>query len=126
MIYTSYFGKIKDFPSNFEPICIARWKPKWYHGKALLSLAPSDQLLRWWRAVDKNALNWNKYRMIFEDEVLLGHNPHSIEKMIKQAAGDKIPVLVCFEKGGYCHRHLIAAWLRKNGIKCEEWKNDTI
>lgn len=126
MIYTSYFGKIKDFPSNFEPICIARWKPKWYHGKALLSLAPSDQLLRWWRAADKNALNWNKYRMIFEDEVLLGRNPHSIEKMIKQAAGDKIPVLVCFEKGGYCHRHLIAAWLRKNGIKCEEWKNDTI
>ena len=126
MIYISYFGKIKDFPSNFEPICIARWKPKWYHGKALLSLAPSDQLLRWWRAADKNALNWNKYRMIFEDEVLLGRNPHSIEKMIKQAAGDKIPVLVCFEKGGYCHRHLIAAWLRKNGIKCEEWKNDTI
>ena len=126
MIYTSYFGKMKEFPKNFEPICIARWKPKWYHGKALLSLAPSDQLLRWWRAADKNALNWNKYKMIFEDEVLLGRNPHSIEKMIKQAAGDKIPVLVCFEKGGYCHRHLIAAWLRKNGIKCEEWKNDTI
>ena len=121
MIYTSYFGKIKDFPSNFEPICIARWKPKWYHGKALLSLAPSDQLLRWWRAVDQNASNWDRYKIVFEDEVLLGHNPRSIEKMIKQAAGDKVPVLVCFEKGIYCHRHLIAAWLRKNGIKCEEW-----
>jgi uncharacterized protein YeaO (DUF488 family) len=122
MIYTSYFGKIKSFPNNFEPICIARWKPKWYHGKALLSLAPSDQLLRWWRAVDKNASNWDRYKIVFEDEILLGRNPRSIEKMIKQAAGDKVPILVCFEKGGYCHRHLIAAWLRKNGIKCEEWE----
>ena len=123
MIYTSYFGKMSKFPKNFEPISVARWKPQWYKGKVCLALAPSDKLLRWWRASDKNEDAWEHYIRWYYREVVNVYDPRAIERMLKDIAGDKIPVLVCFEKSeDYCHRHLIAAWFNRNGIKCEEWK----
>ena len=31
--------------------------------------------------------------------------------------------LICYEKpSDFCHRHLVADWLNKNGFRCEEWK----
>ena len=122
MIYTSYFGQIKNMPDNFEPICIARWKPKWYTGKALLMLAPSDRLLRWWRASDKNAASEARYARWYTNEVLRVYEAAAIVRIIHYIAEGKTPVLVCFEKDGFCHRHLVAEWLNKNGFKCEEWK----
>lgn len=122
MIYTSYFGQIKNMPDNFEPICIARWKPKWYTGKALLMLAPSDRLLRWWRASDKNEASEARYARWYTNEVLRVYEAAAIVHIIHYIAEGKTPVLVCFEKDGFCHRHLVADWLNKNGFKCEEWK----
>ena len=30
--------------------------------------------------------------------------------------------LLCYEKpDDFCHRHLVADWLNKNGYKCEEY-----
>lgn len=30
--------------------------------------------------------------------------------------------LICYEKpSDFCHRHLVADWLIKNGFKCREW-----
>jgi hypothetical protein len=30
--------------------------------------------------------------------------------------------LMCFEKpDDFCHRHLVADWLRQNGYECKEW-----
>ena len=121
MIYTSYFGKINKFPSNFEPICIARWKPKWYNGKVFLALAPSSSLLNWWRASSKNSRNEKEYKDRYIKETLYGYEPKTIERIIKYIAGDKVPVLICFEKDGFCHRHIVSAWFRRNGIDCEEW-----
>lgn len=121
MIYTSYFGQLKNFPNNFEPICIARWKPKWYNGKVLLALAPPEQLLRWWRASDKNEASREHYIRLYKQSILNGYDPRAIERIVKYIAGDKVPVLVCFEKEGFCHRHIISKWFRKNGIECEEW-----
>ena len=121
MIYTSYFGKIRKFPDNFEPICIARWKPKWYKGKTFVELAPPEHLLRWWRASDKNWQNQVQFMKVYKDEVLQWLNPYIAERAIKQIAGNKIPVLVCFEAEGFCHRHFVSEWFKKNGIKCEEW-----
>lgn len=36
----------------------------------------------------------------------------------------KVPeiALICYEKPpNFCHRHLVAEWLRRNGFECEEW-----
>ena len=121
MIYTSYFGKMNKFPSNFEPICIARWKPKWYEGKVLLALAPPKQLLHWWRASDKNEASRERYIKWYKRSILSGYDPRAIERIVKHIANGKIPVLMCFEKDGFCHRHIVADWLKENGIECEEW-----
>jgi len=121
MIYTSYFGKVKNFSKEFEPICIARWKPKWYHGKALTTLAPPESLLKWWRASNKDQEAARKYTQWYIDEVLNKYHPQTIKNAIYNISKDKIPVLVCFEKNGFCHRHIVAHWLKANGINCEEW-----
>lgn len=121
MIYTSYFGQMKNFPINFEPICIARWKPKWYSGKVLLSLAPSDRLLRWWKSSKQDEAAQEKYKAAYMS-MLRTYKPVVIEQIIKSLANDNIPVLICFEKDEFCHRHIVAEWFNDNGIKCEEWK----
>lgn len=121
MIYTSYFGQMKNFPINFEPICIARWKPKWYTGKVLLSLAPSDRLLRWWKSSKQDEAAQEKYKAAYMS-MLRTYKPVVIEQIIKSLANGNIPVLICFEKDGFCHRHIVAEWFNDNGIKCEEWK----
>ena len=31
--------------------------------------------------------------------------------------------LICYEKpSDFCHRHLVADWLNKNGVECKEWE----
>ena len=125
MIYTSYFGKISKFPKEFEPICIARWQPKWYTGKALLSLAPSDRLLRWWKSSKQDEVAQEKYKTSYMS-MLKTYKAAALERVIKNIAGDKIPVLVCFEKEGFCHRHLVAEWFNNNGIECEEWTEPVV
>jgi len=36
--------------------------------------------------------------------------------------GKKDVCLICYEKpSDFCHRHLVAEWLNKNGFRCEEW-----
>ena len=35
--------------------------------------------------------------------------------------------LVCYEKpSDFCHRHLVADWLNKNGISCKEWSEEEV
>lgn len=42
--------------------------------------------------------------------------------LTEDMAGKKI-CLICFEKPtDFCHRHLVADWLTKNGFQCEEYK----
>lgn len=36
--------------------------------------------------------------------------------------GESDICLVCYEKpDDFCHRHLVAQWLRANGFSCTEW-----
>lgn len=126
MIYTSYFGNIKNLSNKYYPICVARWKPKWFTGPTILSLAPSVELLRWWRASDKSEASKQKYSYIYNLQ-LAEKNPHHLVELLHKNCGDKIPVLLCFERPGeFCHRQLIAEWLNKNGIKCKELEKSEI
>ena len=122
MIYTSYFAQIKKFPDNFEPICIARWKPKWYRGRIEVGLAPTDSLLRWWRASNKDEQAQAKFRQQYLG-MLNHYSPIAVANILQTLANDKIPILLCFEKSDdFCHRHILAEWFNQHGIECEEWK----
>ena len=50
---------------------------------------------------------------------------YDLEEMVrKQYVKNKDIALVCYEKpSDFCHRHLVAKWLKENGYNVEEWIN---
>ena len=63
-------------------------------------------------------------------EILYQAKPHIgtdlLRGIIKNIAAGKVPVLVCFEKDGFCHRHLIAEWFNSHDIECQEWTKPVV
>ena len=131
MIYTSYFAKLKSLPKNIIPISICGKAPDWYHGLQYKKLAPKYNFFMEWkenhdndyyiRCYNEQVLSQlNAHQVVEElDELLLMHTV-SIEYHGNPKESPKI-VLVCYEKPtDFCHRHLVAKWLRENGFKCEE------
>lgn len=63
----------------------------------------------------------------FQKEVLDELDATTVNKELNNLVpnvNSKDIALICYEKpSDFCHRHLVADWLKKNGFKCEEWKN---
>ena len=127
MIYTSYFGNLKNLSSNCVPIAICGKSPDWYNGLEFKKLAPKYSFFMEWK---KNHDN-DYYIEHFNKEVLEPLNPNDIIKeLLLMAHNYKNPnyaphiVLLCYEKPtDFCHRHLVAQWLIQNGFECEEYKS---
>lgn len=111
MIYTSYFAKYK----GDKGVSIARFTPKWFKGYTYIDLAPSIGLLEWWKHSKQTAQDIETYKIWYNTRVLCMLNPH---KVASELDGK---VLLCYEGPlAFCHRHLVAEWLRDNGYECEE------
>jgi uncharacterized protein (DUF488 family) len=68
-----------------------------------------------------------EYRRLFSERVLSRLDPVTISQQI----GDN-RILCCFEKNGpqdvietFCHRHIIADWLREYGVSVQELTTQT-
>lgn len=110
MIHTSYFANIKKLPKHILPISISRFPPKWFEGDTDLSLAPSEELLIGYK---EGKINEVEYEKIYRTQ-LEKLNPEDYKKYENSA-------LCCFEKvGDFCHRHILADWLKSHGIQVEE------
>lgn len=110
MIYTSYFGNLSKIPTGLKKIGISRWGHNFdsYIDERMESLAPSVELLNGYK---NGTVTKEEYEKIFNAQ-LEGIDPSIVPDN---------SVLLCFEKpGDFCHRHLVAAWLRKNGRDCQE------
>jgi hypothetical protein len=123
MIYTSYFAKLKSLPKNIIPISICAKAPDWYKGLQYKTLAPEYDFFMEWK---KNHDN-DYYIKCFNELVLEPLDARSVirnlEGMVPYGTTDI--ALICYEKpSDFCHRHLVADWLTKNGIPCEEWNNN--
>lgn len=125
MIYTSYFAKLKDLPDNIIPISICGKAPDWYKGLQYKKLAPKYDFFMKWKENHDN----DYYIKCFNEQVL---NKLNILNVIRDL-NDLIPgdmtgktiCLVCYEQpDDFCHRHLVADWLNKNGFECEEWAGE--
>jgi uncharacterized protein YeaO (DUF488 family) len=124
MIYTSYFAKLKSLPEEIIPISICAKTPSWYKGLQYKELAPTYEILMKY----KRDGNKEDYIKSFYEQVLRKLNPNEVVFDLGRLA-DKDNThysynicLICYEKSSdFCHRHLIADWLRKNGYECEEW-----
>ena len=116
-IYTSYFGNYRRFPSNMNPIAICAKPPQDFTGPCYKQLAPTYNTLMDY----KNDGDANKFVQRYKEETLKKLNPvHVVNDMLNLIESNNI-LMLCYEKkGSFCHRHLVAEWLRKAGYEVEE------
>ena len=137
MIYTSYFANLRKLPENIIPISICGKAPDWYKGLQYKKLAPKYDFFMEWK---KNHDN-DYYIKCFKEQVLDKLNVDDVVKELDSLLIDVtttlnykvdsmlVPriALVCYEKpSDFCHRHLVADWLNKNGISCKEWSGEEV
>ena len=116
MIYTSYFSSHKYQPE--AGISISRWCSFW-KGPTFKELAPSERLITWWKSLPKTIQDLSesqaRYEQVYLEETLSRLSPAEIAWKLDGM------VLLCFEKPqDFCHRHIVAKWLRAAGFGCEE------
>ena len=136
MIYTSYFAKLKSLPKNIIPISICGKAPGWYQGLQYKKLAPKYDFFMKWKENHDN----DYYIKCFNEQVLNKLNAEQVVKELDNLllnetlaidySGDlkEVPriALICYEKpSDFCHRHLVADWLNKNGVECKELEDET-
>ena len=123
MIYTTYFAKLRVLPKNIGPISICAKAPSWYKGLQYKTLAPKYDFFMEWKKTHDN----NMYIKCFKEQVTDNLNANlvvnDLKQMVQEKYGeDKDIALVCYEKSeDFCHRHLVAKWLKENGYDVEEW-----
>ena len=135
MIYTSYFAKLKSLPKNIIPISICGKAPGWYQGLQYKKLAPKYDFFMKWKENHDN----DYYIKCFNEQVLNKLNAEQVvkeldnlllnETLVFDYNGDlkEVPriALICYEKpSDFCHRHLVADWLNKNGVECKELEDE--
>ena len=122
MIYTSYFAKVKSLPESIVPISICGKAPKGYNGLQYKKLAPKYDFFMKWKENHDN----DYYIKCFNEQVLNNLNITEVLSDLSDMVlnlGKTDVCLICYEKPeDFCHRHLVADWFIKNGIKCEEYK----
>ena len=131
-IYTTYFAKVKKLPENVIPISIAaktpdvkmkeykKLAPPWYILKTYKDNGNEEEYVKEYNRVVLNNLNPKK---VVEDLACIAQNKSVvIGDDVINIPCDLDVALVCYEKSGdFCHRHLVADWLNKNGFAVEEW-----
>ena len=123
MIYTSYFAQLRNLPENIVPVSICGKAPDWYKGLQYKKLAPKYDFFMEWK---KNHDN-DYYIKCFNEQVLDKLNVADVIVDLSRLVygfntGENDIALICYEKpSDFCHRHLVADWLRSHGYKCEEW-----
>ena len=136
MIYTSYFAKLKQIEElNIIPVSICGRCPNWYKGNQYKKLAPNYKFFMEWKQnqdndfyvehFQKEILDNRNITIVLQDlfnffstdqqEVIKNsHTPYWMNNNFNIA-------LICYEKpSDFCHRHLVADWMTKNGIPVKE------
>ena len=112
-IYTSYFGA--KISKDIEKIAIVRYLPRWFNGINYQTLAPSKEIFR---------MNDEKRFTEIFSKHLCSLNAAKIVNELRLLSGGKDIALLCYEKpGDFCHRHLVANWLKNNGFNVVEYPN---
>ena len=112
MIYTSYYGLADQLPKN-KLVGISLGMPKELSVPSYKALAPTSAILADWKANHDEAA----YTEAYARDVLGTLDVHKV------AADLDGKILLCFEKSGFCHRHLVADWFNKKGYECKEIQN---
>ena len=116
MIYTSYYGNLRNIPKNIFKIAISRTFPI-EHAVGYKDLIPTMADLFAYKVTN----DWAAYANNYEANVLSKLNPDDVVKDLYNLSGGRDIVLLCYEKSfEFCHRHLVAKWLNEAGYPCTE------
>jgi len=120
MIYTGYYAKLKDYiEAGLTPIAISGGVPDFYS---------KDYL--WWKFLAPSWDIFSKYKNgeLNDFGYMERYVPEILGKINKQDFKQKLlsvesPILLCFEKEGFCHRHIVADWIENElGLPVAEFK----
>ena len=110
MVGTSYWGNLKNLDSKVV-VNISRWNRFW-KGEDCEILKPNVKML-----IDyKNGKIDEKVYTYYFKWYLWGLDV----KEVYDSLDGKI--LCCYEKVGFCHRHIVREWFKYFGLECEEVK----
>lgn len=117
MIYTSYFGNLRNIPKNVFKITISRTSPIEHIGPTYKNLIPTQMDLFAYRVNHDDAL----YAKNYKEHVLSKLNPGDVVKDLYDLSDGRDVVLLCYEKPPkFCHRQIVAKWLNDAGYPCAE------
>lgn len=122
MIYTTYFAKLRSLPKNIIPIAICAKSPVGYQGSYYRTLAPKYDFYSKYKENGDESY----FTLCYNEQILKNLNPARVITDLYATTGRSYCegdiALVCYEKAtDFCHRHLVAEWLRNNGYQCEEF-----
>lgn len=122
MIYTSYFGRMNSRKYGHlkdKGISIAKGN-KYWDGEQYPDLFPTWDIIK--KAHDKT-ITEEEYEKIYRETVLNKLDPAKVAEDLNGR------ILLCWEKTAdvesgeaFCHRYMVARWLKKNGFEAEELK----
>ena len=116
IIYTGYYA-LYDYYIKYglTPIAISGKAPDWFNGIQWKFFAPSWDIFSKWKT---GIITDEQYTNRFLVERLGKLDINQIKQQINMINN---PILLCYEKHGFCHRHIVADWLNANDITCEEY-----
>lgn len=107
MITTSYMANYRKFGKR-TPVCIMRWKPKYFNGIWFPLLAPLSENLSSYK---DGRISFGTFHddMLKQLEVL---NPKEVLHQLEQLGSDIVLLCTCKDYE-HCHRKIVANWLSK-------------
>jgi uncharacterized protein YeaO (DUF488 family) len=127
-IYTTYFAKLKKLPSDIIPVPISNSIPGTPSDNtsysSLYNMKYKKLVPPWYVVKDyQSDHDEMKYTQRYEELILDHLDASKVYADLERMSGGNDVALVCYEKtGGFCHRHLVAEWLKKAGYDVDEWE----
>ena len=115
MIFTSYYGNLKNIHKDREAVSISRTQPSGIDLVADMRLAPTAELRT---AFADGKIGIEDFARLYEEDVLFSLDP---AKIAEEHEGK---TLLCYESpSDFCHRKVVRKWLAKHGKLSLEYQN---
>jgi hypothetical protein len=118
-LFTSRWANKELAQLHCQPVGISRGTPRFRTGfryKLVRELAPNNEA--WAAGEDEEAFRASYIRQL--EGLGLGAILSRLARISRESGGGPL-VLLCYEPAGeFCHRHVLAAWLRERGVDIRE------
>lgn len=117
MIFTGFYANIPLYlKHNLTLISISGRCPEGFTGLWWKFFAPTWDIFNSWK---KGYLTNVQYTNRFYEEVLKKLDVYMVKEKLNMVDN---PILLCYEKEGFCHRYIVADWLNYYNFEVEEFK----